>query len=1245
MCRRSYIALFLTLFLVLLWDSATYAQSFPYHLTVESVSGHCYDDAHLVFTLLDDNNNVIQIDPQTHNAVNIAQYPLYNVQYHYQNVSSGGVQFDYDNDIMLMAGTYCVGVTANVPIQGGYSQVDTTFCNVQLTTSYQHLEASVLSNLALGNDEGHERYGYHPSFQCADMGRIQLLITQGSFPYEVTIMNEQQDTVRHAVFYHRVNSGTHNSYADYRDYYNFDTIPIGFYSIKISDSCGYVKQLSFTMPDAEPARYLALVSSDFSSCPDEYVIPFEIERRYTTGYGGFPWYNYMSPYLDSILSFRFINPGHDTTEWRHLTSPESYASSIGVWNSVYDTLSNFCVVFNDTIRMQLYDSCHDTLMTYQFRFLPQFNLHDTSITVHTSDSAINDTCTVHLQSGLSTLSYLISGDTWDDAGYTIYGGGGYYAQIPFRYYRCPLTYEMWSLEDATLLGQTVSDEFTGIGDTNWVTFDVDTSLSVHVSVTDAGGCLLAEKDTVFVYHPIPIDSLLFWFECHNDIDDDGWEHCCSERYLWIQEHGVEADTFRRNMTLRLFESPLYNHLNFTAVRQDGVWSVSFDDVNNHTTYIEFSYGDGWRATIYDSVCLPPGRYKFEVTTDCGVDTIIKEWAGFYYDSLGFTSSPQYEMHQVCDKVVVSQVFTGLENYAYYIDPAISNDSIIRVDCQHALSLSSSGSIYGTKDPSTGYMVLSYSVPGTYYLNTYSYNEPSSYYYQYHHIMWCHPEGNYVYAYDTITIEFSYIDFDVASALLCDATSTTGVVSAQTVNGNPPYTYTLYDQPGTAGNVIATNSTGFFEDVPMTLGQQFSVQVTDSCSTSFSVNVTAVMLTQGSLLWEPGASVGVPHLDGDTAHLTALTFPPPATYQWTGPNGFSSTSQSVDIILSDSSYSGWYYVQIFNSFCGQVITDSVYITVVSPPQVIVLYDTVCQWAGYEDNGFMLTGAETSMPGTFTLTRLEQTGYYADTIILNLTVNPSVTTVVEITALGNYTWNGVTYTASGAYIRHTDGCGMETLLLTITDTLGVTIVADDDTLCRGEGSTLDAQVTNAYALPPVAVGDILCTDGDIVKPSLWPVAGKTALGVVFYVDTSGAHGWAVHLHDQGTSVRWRGNANYVDIPTLVNYDASNMDIDGYANTEVLRGLGDASLYPAAWAVDFPNGWYLPAISQLRLLFGELKTINSTLEILNGTPFPMNSYFRYWSSTEKNVTHAMEVTESGDAIPDGKYTLHYVRSVRDF
>ena len=1111
----------------------TIAQNFPYQVSVQTVAGHCYDDAHLIFTLSDNNGNIIQIDPQTHQAVNIAQYPLYNVQYHYQNAASAGIQYDYSNDIMLSAGTYCVGVTANVPTQGGMILVDTTFCNVQVTTSYNHMEASVLSNECTGYlINGEERYGYWPSFHCKDMGRIQLYITEGSFPYEVTILDEQQDTVRHTVFQHRVGSSTSYLSANYLDYYTFDNLPIGAYSIKVSDSCGYGVSLSFTVPDVEPMACYAGVTIYNSTCPDNPVIPFYLERRKESYvYSGNRWFDNTLPYVDSILLYRFINPGNDTTEWKNVASPDY---SYGNWVNLYDSLPNYCVIFQDTVKVQFYNRCLDTLTTFFFKFNPQFGLLDSVETVHISDTVIHDTCAVILPSGVYTQSYKISGNTWTYSNSTPLGGSGYVPSIPFRYYVCPLSYDVWSMPDSTLLGHSQSEEFTGLG--SWVTFGVDTSVQVHISVTDAQGCQIAEKDTVFVYNVEPVDTLLFWFECHNDLDDDGKSHCCPKRYLWIQEHGVDASTFRRNMTLRLIESPLYNQFNFTAVRQDGVWTVTPEDPNNHSTYVEFSYGDGWQATVRDSACLAPGRYVFEVSTDCGVDTVIKEWAGYYYDTIGFPYEAQYDIRQVCDQVVVTQIDPGLANYVYLIDPAVSNDVPIQVECDHSCSAyCSSGGSHTTVQ---GKNVFTFSLPGTYVLHTYSYNSLTSFNVS-SYVGECFGSGGND---DTITVVFSYLDFETATALLCNSASVTGVVSAQAINGNAPYTYTLYDQGGT---VIASNSTGFFDNVPMTMGQQFTVQVTDSCSTSFSVNVTATLLTHENLLWEQGPNAGQSHCAGDTVHLTAFTFPPPATYQWIGPNGFSSSSQTIDVVPEGDG--GWYKVEILNSMCGSLITDSIYVSVVTP-QVTITGDSIA--------------------------------------------------------------------------------------------------------CPGGNVTLHASATNAVVPPPLAIGDILCTDGTTVKPSAYTASGKTALGVVFYVDNTGEHGWAVHLDDQSTGIFWTVEGQFEDIPNLNNFTEPRnaiMDLDGYSNTQKIRNAGDASRYPAAYAVDFDNGWYLPAAGQLRLLFAETLTLNQSLQVVNGTLFQVEDMYFYWTSTEYGLNRAWEVSNTGNTSHYDKNTANIeyigVRSIRNF
>ena len=186
-----------------------------------------------------------------------------------------------------------------------------------------------------------------------------------------------------------------------------------------------------------------------------------------------------------------------------------------------------------------------------------------------------------------------------------------------------------------------------------------------------------------------------------------------------------------------------------------------------------------------------------------------------------------------------------------------------------------------------------------------------------------------------------------------------------------------------------------------------------------------------------------------------------------------------------------------------------------------------------------------------------------------------------------------------------------------------------------------------IPYVNIGDILCTDNSIVKPSDWPVEGKTAMGIVFYVDNTGEHGWVVHLQDQGMNIAW--SVNNVDIPSLTNYYSITYsvlsDLDGYANTQKIRAYGDASTFPAAYSVDFNNGWYLPAIGHMRLLYSELITINNSLQKVGGTQFPLNSNFFYWTSTEYDSGNAWNMNGYGSIGYTSKVFNERIRSVRSF
>ncbi len=329
--------------------------------------------------------------------------------------------------------------------------------------------------------------------------------------------------------------------------------------------------------------------------------------------------------------------------------------------------------------------------------------------------------------------------------------------------------------------------------------------------------------------------------------------------------------------------------------------------------------------------------------------------------------------------------------------------------------------------------------------------------------------------------------------------------------------------------------------------------------------------------------------------------------------------------------------------------NVNISVTAFPDCYITYRSDASVFGYYSRGY-------SSYFPIQLYRLTEDEFIVTCSYTSYPFYPSASSTEE--ACDSYTWHrtnapDTTITNSGIYLHsHTEGgCSyVDTLKLTITSSPELTIIATPDTvICAGDSVTLQVMREVPRYISPVAVGDILCTDSSFVKPADWPeayAAGKIAQGVVFYVDNTGQHGWAVNLQDDRSGITWSSVSTN---PTLTNYSSSNnaiYNLEGYTNTQRIREAGNAATYPAAWAVEFDNGWYLPAAGQLRLLYAELVTINASLGIV-GTPFLMDSNFpRYWSSTENNDnSRAWLVDHTGSVQNDSKSSSCNIRSVRNF
>ena len=225
----------------------------------------------------------------------------------------------------------------------------------------------------------------------------------------------------------------------------------------------------------------------------------------------------------------------------------------------------------------------------------------------------------------------------------------------------------------------------------------------------------------------------------------------------------------------------------------------------------------------------------------------------------------------------------------------------------------------------------------------------------------------------------------------------------------------------------------------------------------------------------------------------------------------------------------------------------------------------------------------------------------------------------------------YSTNGAGTSY----GEQKAFTTLCDPLEISI-SGNTIIGYGENTILTAY----GAANPASVGDVFCTDGTWVSPNDYVSSGKTALGIIFFVDSINRSGWILNLQEQGL-MRWEGYGT--DIPSLPN--SGRTDTAGYSNTMIIRAYGDAGVYPAAWAVDIISGWYLPAIGQLNILNGVRDTVNAALAIVGGTTFGEGDIWYYWSSTEYSAERTWTLSYTGSCSVYAKINSGRARGVRNF
>ena len=161
-----------------------------------------------------------------------------------------------------------------------------------------------------------------------------------------------------------------------------------------------------------------------------------------------------------------------------------------------------------------------------------------------------------------------------------------------------------------------------------------------------------------------------------------------------------------------------------------------------------------------------------------------------------------------------------------------------------------------------------------------------------------------------------------------------------------------------------------------------------------------------------------------------------------------------------------------------------------------------------------------------------------------------------------------------------------------------------------------------------------------PSPYPIGALVtkngATGIVFYFD------------DTVTKIV------SVEGPTILSWDRSFVHVNtgaidqnnGANNMATIKGISDwKGRYPAfSWCSDHGEGWYLPAINELKAIYNNRAAINATLEA-NGYASLGTDY--YWSSTEDiNYECALELNfRNGNLLGLTKNNTRNVRAVLAF
>ncbi|MFT3995271.1 MAG: hypothetical protein QM660_13240 [Dysgonomonas sp.] len=300
-----------------------------------------------------------------------------------------------------------------------------------------------------------------------------------------------------------------------------------------------------------------------------------------------------------------------------------------------------------------------------------------------------------------------------------------------------------------------------------------------------------------------------------------------------------------------------------------------------------------------STTLPPGIYTATIDQGCGTPIVTTLNHNGVYSGKNLT----YTTERTCSGLKItpsgSMTYQGNPITTYYrlVNGPIGYDKTV-------------------VSPGGNFML---SQPGTYVLGILNTNNATG----------CYISTDTI-VYNGLPLALNPIQ---TNAYVC-VESDKGTILLEAMNGVAPYTYQLWNKDNTAkisgiADVVSDSSAYFnYGKADST----YTVRVIDGCGNMFSQPMTLSKLSSARIVYSPNDNKVC---TGGTIDLKCITLGN-TLYQWTGPNGYSSTTQSPSITDAQSNMTGWYKITVMPEFCGSPVTDSIYITVYPPlaPETVI-----------------------------------------------------------------------------------------------------------------------------------------------------------------------------------------------------------------------------------------------------------------------------------------------------------------------